>query len=165
MHQEKKYKTDSFEKILGTLNKVGAKKIKEVVNTHYYAIQEGNDVTKLVEFPDRFEIHILKESDGKYSLTENIPVETKEAGLKWLKDKGYKVVNIVKMAYTDYEYKDGIVGLYVIDDFLYSVILDFPPGQHEAIEREFGLSSAEVINLPYNKYLDKLGKLRSMNLD
>ena len=91
-------------------------------------------------------------------------MKSTEKGLRWLKDKGYKMVDIVKMAYTDYEYKDGIVGLYMINDFLYSIILDFPEGQHERFEKEFGLSPNNVISLPYNKYLEKIGKLESMKL-
>ena len=68
------------------------------------------------------------------------------------------------MANCDYEYKNGNVGLYIIDDFLYSVILDFPEGQHKVVEKELGLNAAELINIPYNKLLEKIGCLRSMNL-
>lgn len=163
-HQEKKYLVDSFTNVQKILNDSGAKKVKEVVSTHYYVEQEGNDVVKLVKYSDRNEIHILKESQGKYSLTENIPVESTEAGLKWLKNKGFKVVNLVKMEYADYEYKNGIVGLYVINDFLQSVILDYVDGQHDAREKEFGLNSSQVINVPYNKLLEQMGRLQSVKL-
>lgn len=161
---EKKYRVNSFTKILKLLNEKGAKKGQEIVTTHYYTQQESNDVVKLVKFVDRNEIHILKEKQGRYSLKSNIPVLNTDAGLQWLKDKGYKTVNIVKMINTDYEYKNGIVGLYIIDDFLYSVILDFSEGQHEPIEKELGLNSPEVISIPYNKLLEKIGRLRLMNL-
>ena len=164
-YQEKKYQIDSFTKIQTILDEVGAKKGHKVITDHYYAQQDGNDVVKLVKYTDRNEIHILGYSDGKYSLKENIPVENTETGLQWLKNKGYKIVNLVKMAYTDYEYKNGIVGLYIIDDFLHSVILDFPEGHHRAIEKEFELNTTEVISVPYNKYLDQIGKLRSMKLN
>ena len=66
---------------------------------------------------------------------------------------------------TDYEYKNGLVGLYIVDDFLHSVILDFPEGQHEEIEKELGLDTAEVISVPYNKFLEKIGRLRSIKLN
>ncbi len=62
----------------------------------------------------------------------------------------------------DYEYKEGIVGLYVINDFLYSVILDFPEGAHSSIEHELDLEKAEPIDVPYNKYLEKTGHLTSV---
>ncbi|HLD25015.1 MAG TPA: hypothetical protein VJB96_03815, partial [Patescibacteria group bacterium] len=149
-YQEKKYRVDSLLPIQKLLERVGAKKGQEITTTHYYAEQHTNDIVKLVVYGDRNEIHVLLESHGTYSLKENIPVASVEAGLSWLKAHGYHTVDIVKMAYTDYEYKGGIIGLYVIDNFLSSVILDFPPGTHEAMEKEFGLQNAEVIHLPYN---------------
>lgn len=163
-YQEKKYLVDSFSKIRKILNQSDAKKDSKVITTHYYAQKEGNDVVKLIKFTDRNEIHILKESQGKFTLQENLPVESTDTGLRWLKDRGYNVINLVKMANTDYEYKNGTVGLYIIDDFLHSVILDYPAGHHEAIEKEFGLETARVINVPYNKLLEQMDHLRSMKL-
>jgi hypothetical protein len=163
-YQEKKYRVDSFTKIQNVLNENNAKKGQENITIHYYAQQESNNVVKLVKYNDRNEIHILEESQGKLSLKQNISVPTTDAGLQWLKDKGYKTVDIVKMVNTDYEYKNGIVGLYIIDDFLYSIILDFPEGQHEAIEKKLGLNTTKVISIPYNKLLEKISHLRSMNL-
>jgi hypothetical protein len=164
-HQEKKYRVDSFAKIQKTLEEKGIEAEKEVTTTHYYAPQKGNDVVKFVKFTDKNEIHILEETRGKFSLKENVPVENSEAGFQWLKDKGYKTVSVVKMVNADYGYKNGIVGLYVINDFLHSIILDFPEGQHEAIEKELGFGAAEVISVPYNKLLEQIGKLRSMKLN
>jgi len=163
-YQEKKYKTDSFKLALDILSKSNAPKEKEVVNTHYYAQKEGNDVVKLVVFADRCEIHTLSETQGKYALTQKIPVINTEAGFQWLKDQGYKMADVVKMAYTDYQYKGGIVGLYTINDSFYSIILDFPNGEHDEREIEFGLSQNDVITMPYNKYLENIGKSKSMSL-
>lgn len=163
-YQEKKYKTDSFKLALDILSKSKAPKEKEVVNTHYYAQKEGNDVVKLVVSIDRCEIHTLLESQGKYTLTQKIPVINIEDGFRRLKKQGYNIVNIVKMDYTDYVYKGGIVGLYTINDFFYSIILDFPDGQHDGKEKEFGLSHSDVITVPYNKYLEQIGKLKSIHL-
>ncbi len=162
--QEKKYLVDSFTSIRKILKEKHAKKVREVVSTHYYGEHKGNDVEKFVEYSNRCEIHVLKESGGRFTLTKHKPILDKEEGLAWLKGKRYTDANIVKMAYTEYEYKNGIVGLYVIDGFLYSVILDFPQGQHEAMEKEFGLQTTEVMSLPYNKYLEKIGRLRSLKL-
>ncbi len=64
------------------------------------------------------------------------------------------------MVHTDRSYKDGMIGLYTIDAFLYSVILDFLPGHHEALQRELGLENTEVIDDPFNKYLERLGRLK-----
>ena len=158
-HQEKKYKVDDFNAIENLLEEKGAEKGIEKTTMHYYADLPGNDVVKLVSKVDSNEIHILKESDGKFDLIENIPVDGVKAGLEWLKDKGYKKIGKVKMVNVSYKYKTGMVGLYVIDDWLYSVILDFPAGDHEMMEKEFGLANTKAIKLPYNKYLEKEGKL------
>ena len=163
-HQEKKYRVDSFTKIQKVLDESDVKNGKKTATTHYYAPKKSNDVVKVVEYNDRSEIHILGESKGKYTLKEIIPVDNTTAGLRWLKDKGYKEVNVLKMVNTDYEYRNGLVGLYIIDDFLHSVILDFPAGQHESVEKEFGLDNAEVISIPYNKYLEKIVKLQTIKL-
>lgn len=161
---EKKYRVNSFTKILNLLNKNKAKKKQEIVTVHYYAQQESNNVVKLVKYIDKNEIHILEEFQGKFSLKQNIPVSNTDAGLQWLKNKGYKTVTVIKITHTNYEYKNGIVGLYLIDNFLHSVILEYPQGQHEMIEKEFGLQTAEVISTPYNRLLLKMGHLHLMDL-
>lgn len=163
-YQEKKYKVSSFIKIRKLLKAAGAKKGKKIITTHYYAQQDGNDVIKLVKYVNKNEIHILKESNGKFSLKESIPVESTNGGLQHLKDKGYKTVNPVKMVHTDYEYRNGIVGLYLIDDFLNSIILDFPESLRKEVEKEMGLERAEVVSLPYNKFLGQINRLRKMKL-
>ena len=162
--QEKKYRVDSFAGIQSKLEAAGATKGRKVVSTHYYGQHDGNDVEKFVEYADRCEIHILKANEGKFTLVEHSPIADKDAGYAWLKERGYTRAHIVKMAYTEYAYKGGTIGLYIIDDFLHSVILYFPPDHHEAMEKEFGLETAEVISLPYNKLLAQLGRLRSINL-
>ena len=162
--QEKKYLVNPFTKILKILKEKGAKKRKKIVSTHYYGQHAGNDVEKFVEYVDRYEVHVLKESDGRFTMTEHKPIEDKKAGLVWLKGKGYTNASIIKMAYTEYEYKNGTVGLYTINDFLHYVNLYYPQNQHETIEKEFGLQNAEVITVPYNKYLEKLGRLRLIKL-
>lgn len=163
--QEKKYRVGSFTNILKILQDKGAKKIQEVTSTHYYGEHKGNDVEKFVEYVDRCEIHVLKESGGQFTMAEHKPIADKEQGLAWLKSRGFTKANIVKMDYTQYAYKNGTVGLYTIDDFLCSVILDYPHGQHETIEKEFGLQNTEVISVPYNKLLEQMGRLRSMKLN
>jgi hypothetical protein len=163
--QEKKYFVDSFASIQSLLKEKGAKKSEEIISTHYYGQHAGNDVEKFVEYTDRYEIHALKEENGKFTMTEDKQIKGKDEGVVWLKSKGYTTANIVKMDYTEYEYKNGTVGLYVINDFLHSVILYYPSDQHQEMEKEFGLDHAEVITVPYNKYLEKLGRLRSMKLN
>ena len=163
--QEKKYQVDSFDPILELIKEKGLKKLKEVTSVHYYGKHEGNDVEKFIEYPDRVEIHIFKEKDGKFIPTEEFLLKNKDEGFDWLKERGFKEVNIVKMDYVEYAYKNGAVGLYTIDDFHRSVILNFPEGGHEVMEKEFGLQNVELITVPYNKLLEKMGKLRSLSLD
>jgi hypothetical protein len=113
---------------------------------------------------DRYEIHILKEHDGRFTIIKHETIPDKNAGFAWLKNRGFKVANIVKMNYVEYAYKNGTIGLYIIDDFLHSIILYYPKEKHKAIENEFGLETAKVIGLPYNKFLKQMGCLRSMQL-
>lgn len=162
--QEKKYRVDSFANTQKRLAEKGAKAGQEIVAIHYYGAHEGNDVEKFVEYADRCEIHILKEKDGRFTMTEHRKIVDKNTGIEWLKSQGYTSANIVRMVYTEYQYKDGTVGLYTIDDFLHSVILYYPPSEHNALENEFGLQDAEVIPVPYNKYLEQLGRLSSIQL-
>ncbi len=162
--QEKKYRVDSFTSIQKLLEEKSAKKRQEIISTHYYGEHKGNDVEKFIEYVDRYEVHALKEEGGRFTMTEHKHIADKNAGFTWLKDKGYTNANIVKMAYTEYEYKNGIVGLYTINDFLRSVILYYPPDQHAETEKEFGLQNAEVITVPYNKLLEQMGRLHSLKL-
>lgn len=163
-YQEKKYQVVSFDKIKSKLEELDLKPSSKKVTNHYYGQHEGNDVTKLVSYADRSEIHVLKENQGKFDLVQSFPVDNVEAGLKWLGDKGYQVADLVKMASVDYEFKGGLVRLYTIDDWLHSVILDYPAGKHEQIAQELGMETAQMITIPYNKQLESLGKLRSMKL-
>lgn len=163
-HQEKKYRVDTFDSVKKKLKQVNTSNIREVISTHYYGEHKGNNVEKFVEYPNRVEIHILKESDGKFTLIKRREIKDKNIGFTWFKARGYKTINIVKIVSTIYKYKDGTVGLYIIDDFLHSVILYYPPDQHAIVEKEFGLDKTEVISVPYNKFLYRIGRLRSMRL-
>ncbi len=159
-HQEKKFLVTSFDDVKKRLNQAGAKSLKTANSTHYYAQVDGNDVVKLVDQDGQCEIHLLKESDGKFTLADRIPMSDVSAGLRWLRDKGYESCTTVKITHTDYEYNVGLIGLYIINDLLYSVILDFPGNKHLAMEKQFGLEEAEQITIPYNKILENMGKIK-----
>ncbi|HSX31551.1 MAG TPA: hypothetical protein VLE99_06575 [Candidatus Saccharimonadales bacterium] len=163
-YQEKKYRVDGFELIITRLMTLGIEPLEPSTSTHYYAQQLDSGVTKIVEHSAKTAIHVLDEVGGKFSLRENIAIQNLAAGKAWLKDHGFHKISIVTMDHTDYEYRTGLVGLYVINNWLHSVILDYPSGQHKTIEHELGLDKAEVISLPYNKYLESLGKLKSIEL-
>lgn len=151
--QEKKYKVSSFDTIINALAIVGAKEVPQITTIHHYARHNGKDVIKLVEYEDRIEIHILEDIGGKFVMKEKFGVATKEEGFNWLNNKGYTQFDTVKMVYTDYEYKGGIVGLYTINDSLKSVILDYPSDMHDVIEKEMSLENAELITMPFNKLI------------
>lgn len=163
--QEKKYLVDSFTEIQKRLKEKGAIKSQEIISTHYYGEHAGKDIEKFVEYADRVEIHVWKEQNGLLTMTEHTPIANKEKGFAWLIRRGYTHASIVKMEYSEYEYKNGTVGLYTINDFLHSIVLCYPPGTHAAIEKEFGLQNAKVISVPYNKLLQQMGRLRSTKLE
>ncbi len=163
-HQEKKYRVTSFADITKKLDALGAKRSNEVITTHYYGKPAKADVEKIVAYADHTEIHIVKRPQGKIVLTDPLPISDTSAGFLWLKERGYTGADVVKMAYTEYGYKDGTVGLYTIDDFLYSVILAFPDNHVNEVTKELGLETAEPIHELYNGYLAKLGRLRSIKL-
>jgi hypothetical protein len=163
-HQERKYKVNSFAGVIEKLNALGADKSTNTSSVHYYAEQAGDDVVKLVEYATGYEIHCLEAVNGNFILRDKIPVSGKEAGLKWLKDKGFKRVGVVTMDYTDYTYQGDIIGLYTLNDSLLSVILDFPEDAQQTVAQALGLEHAETIAVPYNKYLEHLNKLKLIEL-
>ena len=161
---EKKYRVTSFENIKKLLKEVDAQQIRKIVSTHYYGRGTGNDVEKFVVYPDHAEIHVLKESDGKFTLTENERILDKAAGFGWLRKEGYATADVVNMECTEYAYKDGTIGLYILNSSVYSIILYYSGDKHELIEKELDLDTAEEIGIPYNKYLQNIGQLQSIEL-
>ncbi|HUD11119.1 MAG TPA: cupin domain-containing protein [Candidatus Saccharimonadia bacterium] len=164
-YQEKKYRVEDFVAIELVLKKLHAQKAGESSSTHYYAQHTGNDVMKLVDCSDQCEIHELKAENGKFTLMKRLPMSSLRAGLEWLRGNGYDKVSIITMKHTDFNYSGGVVGLYVINDYLHSVIIDVPPGEHEARARELGIDGAEVIEAPYDKFLQQLGKLEAVDIE
>lgn len=164
-HQEKKYRIDKLASLEDKLGTLGAKRVAESSSTHYYTPQLTNDVVKLVAHLNRWEVHMLKEADGKFTQTKQISLGSLKEGLRWLRDNGYQNAAVVTMRHGDYEYAGGTVGLYVINELLYSVILDFPTGQHDQVAKALGLEDAEVIEVPYNKYLEQMGRLELTSIE
>lgn len=162
--QEKKYRVSSFTSVYAFLQSQHSPKIQTIDSTHYYGDHEGNDVEKFVEYADRCEIHILKENDGKFTLIEHRQIPGKQEGLAWLRERGHTTASIVRMQYEEYAYKGGTVGLYTINNSLLSVILYYPPGMLDAVEKDLNLQDAEVIRVPYNIYLMMLGLAVSVQL-
>lgn len=161
---EMKFQVNSFRPIEDKLQKLGSKKGTSTTLVNYYARQDSKDVVKLVHYPDRDEIAMLTESNGTFLLKERIAVDSTKAGLEWLKNKGYSLVDVVEMHCTEYEYAGGIVGLYLINGWLHSVILDFPTQQHTDMKELFSLTQAQEITVPYNLYLEQAGKVQSLTL-
>lgn len=159
---EKKYRVDTFDRIRRILDSKNLVSSNKNTTYHYYGHQAGNNVTKLVKYSDKQEIHILEESDGIFSLKEIIPVNSVEEGLEWLRSHGFSQIDDVKMQSESYEFMGGLVRLYLIDDWLHSIILSHEGEVLQEVEQELGLTHDDVIEQPYNEYLDSLGKLKSI---
>jgi hypothetical protein len=162
---EKKYLVDNFLAISKLLEDKRIAKIGEGISVHYYGEQSGDNVKKVVEHNDHFEVHVFEKKDGKFVVTYKSPLTDKNAGFKWLRKQGFARVNIVTMRNTKFPYKNGTIGLYLIDDFLHSVILYYPQGEHDKIAKEFGLENATTLTVPYNKLLEQMRRLKSVSLD
>lgn len=162
--QEKKFLVSSLDSTRSTLTALGAAEIAHVVSTHYYGKPEKLVTEKLVVYPDHCEIHIIKRSDGTITLSDPVPMKSKDAGLSWLKAHGYTACDVVVMDYAEYTYKDGTVGLYCINGVLNSVILSYPEQSYEQVIQELGLHDAPEIEMLFNEYLNKLGKLQTISL-
>ena len=163
-YAELKFQVDSFKHIKDRLRQIGSEKGRVTTLTSYYARQDSKDVVKLIHYPDHNEINVLTESNGTFLLKDSIAVDNTEAGLDWLKNKGYSLVDVVEMDCTEYEHAGGTVGLYLINGWLHSVILDFPPQKHEEMKEFFDLSRAQEITVPYNVYLEQAGTVQSLTL-
>jgi hypothetical protein len=163
--QEKKYRVESFRPVLAALKKLGTMATKVDESIHYYAGQDGDDVLKLVVHDDTAEVHKLKARSGSFELVGKLPMTNAKAGLAWLRQEGYKKLDVVIMQSVDYRYKGGTIGLYTVNNDLYSVILAYPAGEHSAIAGALGLGDAEPITIPYNKYLQQIGKIQYIDLE
>lgn len=162
---EMKFKVDGFANVVGAIKQAGGKPTGTHSSRHYYANQPGNSVLKLVVSGGESAIHHLQEHDGTYRMVEQIPVSGAAAGLKWLADNGTSMIEEVQMTHTDFELDGGVVGLYLINDELNSVILDFPPQRHDEVAAWLGLAGAERITIPYNAYLRHAGRLAARPID
>jgi hypothetical protein len=159
MTQEKKYRVDGLSTTEDALTVLGVSEEAQGRSTHYYTRQPGNNVVKLVQHTRDVELHKLRESGGRFTLTDRISFATMAEGLRWLVELGFDSVAKIEMQHRDFSFRGGTVGLYDINGQLYSVILDLEDGLHDDAARELGLSGAEVIALPYNKYLEARGLL------
>lgn len=160
--QERKYLVKSFTKIKKILSNKKISQSQYSATDHFYGRQKGNNVTKLVKYSDKLEIHVLEEEDGIYLLKKTIPMKTVNEGINWLRNSGFSVIDIVKMESITYDYLGGLVRLYLIDGWLHSVILSHDNEKLSEVEKKLGIKKADVIAQPYNVYLESLGKLRTM---
>jgi len=164
IQQEKKYRVDSLDLALHFFSEKNIAPSQMSTTNHFYGQQSGNNVTKLVQYSDKYEIHILEEADGVFSLVEKISVDSVDDGLNWLRSQGFEFIDEIKMWSQTFEYKGGLVRLYLIDDWLHSIILSHPHDQLKDIEKELKLKPEEVIEKPYNKFLTSLGMIKTRKL-
>lgn len=153
---EKKYRVNELGIYKLSLKEHNYSQAAEKITTHYYGKRADKNVTKLVVYGDRSEIHELTESDGAFELTRITPMSSQTQGLKWLTQKGYSNPQKLIMKSTSYDLDDARVGLYEINNTLLSIIIEAKPDISIAIETMLGLQNAEQIKLPYNIYLENL---------
>ena len=159
---EKKYRVQSFDTILNTIQRLAATPTIDVSSKHYYAQLDTDDTLKMIDYGDRIEIHSLSTKKGLHTLDKIIPVSSLEEGFKWFKDRGYGVLEVLDMNDKEFAFKDGGFALYTIDNNVYSVILGYSEEKIAEMESILGLKSAEPIDIPYNKYMRKLGILKTV---
>ena len=161
---EKKYRVESFDTMLRKVNELGAKPTIDIHSTHYYARLDSDDTIKMIDYPDKVEIHEVSTRNGLHSIDKIIGLDSVAAGYEWFKQRGYHTLEVVKMHDREFSYLDGGFALYAVDGVVNSVILGYEEARIPAMEEVFELTLAEEILVPYNKYLAKLGKLRLINI-
>lgn len=161
---ETKYRVKDFGAIEQRLKDLGAQPIKMSETTHFYAQRPDLNVTKLVDYGNRWQIHELAEANGTFALTRKIDMPSRQAGLDWLRNQGYHKVQVVTMADRGFEVPDGEIGLYLINDWLTSVIVDVPAEYQDAWAQKLELHAQDIITTPYNVLLESLGRANFMQL-
>ncbi len=161
---EKKLRVTYLDPTKTALQKLGAKLVGSEKTTHIYAARDDGNVTKLVVYDERSEIHELTQTSGTFELTSCHKVNSREAGIKWLKAQGYTKFRKIIMNSTTYKVLDGTVGLYTINSQLKSVIIDAPSNRRNELTKQLSLENSEVISLPFDQYLASRGQLDSFNL-
>ena len=123
-HSEQKYRVDSFDNILPCLRNLAVTSPIEGTSYHHYTRRPGNDVLKLVVTGGAASIHRLGEHEGRFQLEEAWPVADRTTGFGWFREQGFAELDGVEMSHSKYRHGDGIVGVYVIDGWLRSVMVD-----------------------------------------
>ncbi len=155
-HQETKYLVDSFLPFIDFFAAHNINPQEPKTTHHYYGRQPGPGVTKLVDYGDHQEIHILSEKDGQFKLSSALPIASVELGLEWLRQHGFTSIDHIQMTATDYAYKQGRVRLYLLNNEVHSIILDYPVGQELEVAVELGLTEQQLLRVPYNVYLQNI---------
>jgi len=159
---EKKFRVSTFEPILAYIQQCHIPSTLEVRTTHYYAQLPTEDTLKIINYGDRVEIHRLTTTHGLHSLDEVIPLQSVEDGLQWFHARGYDKLDVLAMHDREFEFKGGGFALYTINNTVCSIILGYPEEDLASMEQALGLQSAEVISVPYNKYLAQLGMVQTI---
>jgi hypothetical protein len=144
---------------------LGAVPTLDISSTHYYAHLDSNETIKMIDYPDRVEIHRVGYNDGLYSIDEVTEVTDVEAGFEWFKKEGFKELDVLEMRDQEFSYLGGGFALYTVDKDILSVILGYEEEKLPEMEKVFGLEGAEQIVVPYNVYVGQLGRLHAISLD
>jgi hypothetical protein len=162
---EKKYRVASFDGMRAKIKELGAQPTLDIRSTHYYAHLDTDDTLKMINYPDRVELHRVSTKNGMHSIDEIITFDSIETGFAWFRDHGYDSLDVLKMHDEEYSYLDGGFALYTVQGDIFSVILGYEADKIADMEKLFGLTDAEEIHKPYNKYIAQLGKLQTIHID
>ena len=149
---EYKYKVSSFQPIQKKLKTMGYSASKTKKTTHYYARRNDLNVSKIVEYSDRVEIHELREKGGTFELSSVLPCSDIAEATSQMSKQDFNDLQKVDIQNSNYDIEAGRVGLYIINNSILSVILEVEKQDRKELESVLGLTDAPRIHVPYNVY-------------
>lgn len=149
---EELYLVDDFAPVEDRLQALGAADLGEHVSLHYCAHVESGSL-KVVKRETGWDITEMAEEDGQFEVVSQKSIGNKDEGFAVLRERGFNEVEVVEMNYHEYDLKGGIVGLYVLNKLIKSVVIDYPEGEHVEIKKELLLDDAQKINMSFSVLL------------
>lgn len=150
---EKKFLVESLDSVLDKLQQLGAKASPGVSSHHTYADTEGPEIVKMVESGGNIWVHEMADRGGTFELVKTTPVDSKEAGLELLNLLKPTNIQTLKIDYINYYLENATIGLYTLNDSIYSVIIYSDPNYHDKLAKKLGLNNVETIEVPFNHLL------------
>lgn len=146
------FETDDLDSFRRKLEALGATDLGEGTSRHYYA-DVGKGTLKVVERDTGWEITEMTGEDGRFVVSSKQSLVDKQRGFSILRSKGHTKVEFVEMKFHDYEYDGGVIGLYVINEVLSAIVIDYPPESLDGIVGELKLNKLKQIKESFNVVL------------